>query len=1073
MDRRQAIVRRTTWPIWGMVVVAVVTSGAAIGIQASSLRRVGTVSEAITTVDHAAKEVDLAFGRFTAATTAEARSLLRRSDPPLPEAPASTIVDDPVAALDLLAETLDDASRAELAPDGEGTRQAVEDARRRVAEAGAWQSAWRAVEARRLAASSHFQSLATGLRNTVAQAEGRRRLDVARGREPAAALDRSGLYDISTELLDLGIQVRELGDATSTDALTDIDLNRVRPSLGRLHDVVAASGFEERLGQTVADLRTTLVGAEAGDLRPSPESLVGTIEERLRLRGQGAAIDAEVDATRRRLDQVREATRGLVDRHVEALHGRLEASIASALWRSALAAGLGLATLGALAIALSRQAARRTVELVDTVEELQQSRAKLVDLRTLRDALARLEETNHQLTLQREVVDQAGAVCEADENGIITYVNDLCCALSGFEREELVGSEQRLLLASQYPVEYWKHILRALESDGIWKGVLCGQSKGGTAFWVQSTIMEIRDRHGSKRRVAINADISSQVAAEQTLEEQAASLAEARARAEDANIAKSAFLAAMSHEIRTPLNGVLGALELLSEGALTEQQQRYIQISQTSAESLMSIIDDILDFSKIEAGRLELCPSRFDLQTLIESVGGMLSMKAVSRGLELVVDVAPHLPRWLFGDAERLRQVLINLINNAIKFTERGTVSVKVECGPPPTDERAPVTVRVDVTDTGIGIPPDRIHLLFRSFSQTDASMSRRYGGSGLGLAICKKLVEMMGGTIGVRSEVGAGSTFWFQVPLERTTETAAPSEERSAPAKGLAVLVVDDNAMVRETIARYCQAWRMRCETVDSVAAAIELCERRASEGDPFSAVLCDQTMGELDAFDLAAIVRGRTLLRGLPLVLMTPAIDMNVELVRAAGFAVHISKPVRQSDVLDAILGAALPADARPAATVAQRGQGPTALPPPPAGRRWRVLLAEDNQINQLIAQEMLQSVGVELSIADDGLQAVEQATSGAFDLIIMDCQMPGMDGFDATRTIRAHEAERSAAEGTVIRVPIVALTANALSGDRERCIESGMDAYCSKPIVLADLVETASRLLAPRIASLPKAA
>jgi len=529
---------------------------------------------------------------------------------------------------------------------------------------------------------------------------------------------------------------------------------------------------------------------------------------------------------------------------------------------------------------------------------------------------------------------------------------------------------------------------------------------------------------------------------------------QAKAVAEAASRSKSEFLANMSHEIRTPLNGVIGMADLLLGTDLADRQRRYAEIVRSSGESLLGLINDILDFSKIEAGKLEIGSADFDLCACAEEVVQMLAPRAASKGLELACHIHPDLPTILRGDADRIRQVLVNLVGNAIKFTNGGSVVVRMTVDE--VREHA-LTVRVAVSDTGVGIPGSELDRLFKSFSQVDTSATRRHGGTGLGLAISKQLAELMGGTIGVESERGRGSTFWFTVRLERPQEPASLATWPFDP-RGVRVLAVDDSAIQREIFAQRLGAWGFKHATAPSAESAMSMLGESIATTRPFKLAILDAEMpGGVGGVGLAQMIRSNRELEGLTLILLSPMNrEVDAATVRRAGFAGQIVKPFRQSQLYDVIV------NVLSAASEAQPGVKPDAgRPARKVGgeapvRRLRVLLAEDNRVNQLVAVEIVSGAGHQCDVVDTGAKAVGAVAQAKYDLVLMDCQMPEMDGFEATRAIRRSESAR----GTQA-IPIVALTANAIKGDREKCLAAGMNDYVSKPIDPKRLIEILNNL------------
>ncbi len=582
----------------------------------------------------------------------------------------------------------------------------------------------------------------------------------------------------------------------------------------------------------------------------------------------------------------------------------------------------------------------------------------------------------------------------------------------------------------------------------------------GRVTWALTSKLPLRDKAGTIiGTFGISKDITSLVEAEQAL-------AKARDAALESTRLKSEFLANMSHEIRTPMNAIIGMSGLLLQTSLTADQRDFAETVRNSAEALLSILNDILDFSKIEAGRMSLETIDFDLREVLESTVELLAGSAHGKGIELISWMPEDVARYLRGDPGRLRQILTNLVGNAIKFTERGEVLIRVTSA---GEEGDHVTLRVEVHDTGIGINAEAQTRIFRAFSQADGSTTRKYGGTGLGLAICEQLVQLMGGQIGVESQPARGSTFWFTATFERQL---TPAPAGAAPLDyflGLRVLVVDDNATNRRILLHQLRNWQMAPSEAASGAEALAPLRGAAQAGSPFALVILDMQMPEMDGLMLAAAIRADSRLTGSHLLMLTSLGDhLEAEVLRARGIDACLVKPVKQSRLLDAlatVAGVTGPhQDGQPALIPAL--PGPTAPVAPGPLRALRVLVAEDNMVNQKLALRQLRNLGQHADAVANGQEVLTALRRIPYDLLLLDCQMPELDGYETARLIRQQEAPLALMPGhNKPPLHIVAMTANAMHGDREKCLTAGMDDYVSKPVRLAEL-EAALRRAAARL-------
>jgi len=678
------------------------------------------------------------------------------------------------------------------------------------------------------------------------------------------------------------------------------------------------------------------------------------------------------------------------------------------------------------------------------------------EILTLYEVINAFVENQQQVTnlLQKEVAEQTkrlsavidnivDGIITINERGIIETFNPAAQKIFGYREKEIIGQNVQILMPQPYRTKYDGYLDNYIKTGkkkviGIGTEVI-GQRKDGSTFPMEIGINELivdNERHF----VGITRDITERHSAQATL-------SKAKLSAEQANLAKSEFLANMSHEIRTPINGVIGMTNLLLDTPLNQEQYNFAKIVKSSAKLLLGIINDILDFSKVEAGMLEMESIAFDMRLLMSDFGSSISVRAHEKGLELICPANPVQHHWYNADPGRIRQILTNLVGNAIKFTEQGEVAVYYSVQ---QQSGSRTIVRFDVTDTGIGLSAKQQAGLFERFSQADGSTTRTHGGTGLGLAISKQLVELMGGEIGIKSTQGKGTTFWFTLDLAN----AKPEVQKYSVAdlNGQKLLVVDDNLTNRTLLGHLLTNWRVEHTLVENAKAALEKLRTAAVEKHPYSIAIVDMQMPQMDGAQLGATIKNDNALTDTHLVMLTSQGQRgDAKKYKMAGFNAYLNKPVNQSILYNTLLRVAgLTDDDAPLITA----YSAKVIPQFDA----RVLVVEDNMINQIVAQSMLEKFGIHADLAANGEEALSALESLPYDLVFMDCQMPVMDGFDASRSIRDPQSKvRNRA------VPIVAMTANTMEGDREKCIAAGMNDFVSKPVE-ADKLQQALELWLP---------
>ncbi|WP_300672917.1 response regulator [Desulfoluna sp.] len=695
---------------------------------------------------------------------------------------------------------------------------------------------------------------------------------------------------------------------------------------------------------------------------------------------------------------------------------------------------------------------------VPEVKEFTRSGEVVSLIGTVQDITERKLNENSLLRFKAAMEQSVDGIAVADLKGVVEFVNPSWAEMHGYRADELTGVNLETFHTRLQVDDHFQDFLNKVVQYGSCEGEIGHVSRNGREFptWTSSSLMA--DRQGNPIGIVwICRDISLQKHAETVLKR-------AKEEAEAATRAKSAFLANMSHEIRTPMNGVIGMIDILLDTGLTHEQRDYAESVKSSADALLILINDILDFSKIEAGKLDIEEIEFNLRTVLEDLSDVMAIKAREKAIDFGCLIHDNVPVYLLGDPVRLRQILTNLAGNAVKFVEKGSVMIRVALKKTCAQR---VRLFFEVVDTGIGIREEALARIFDSFSQEDASTTRKYGGTGLGLSISKQLTHLMGGKIGGESRLGWGTTFWFTAEFEKQVDVQEEWFHHSNALENIHLLIVDDNSVNRLVFKEYARSWGCRVAEVASGPDALAVADRAFHEGIPFHAAIIDMQMPGMDGEELGRRFKAQATTKGIPL-LMATSIGQRGDAVRMkeVGFAAYLTKPVRKKELYERLIQILNQAEAGarflPLAQTVEEERGASA----PEGKGMpsiHVLLAEDNRMNQRVAVNMLKKLGHTVRVVSNGLEAVGAFAEEAFDLVLMDGQMPEMDGLEAASEIRRLEKETpEVLSQKVGHVPIIAVTANAMTGDRERFLGAGMDEYIAKPIKKKDLEEVINRVV-----------
>jgi two-component system sensor histidine kinase/response regulator len=904
----------------------------------------------------------------------------------------------------------------------------------------------------------------TALRNEAELQEGRRRLQeaiqfknwrTAKGEDAArlaqilagrARQESQGLSEFRTDLADLARIVELFNGEQNVDNLASLRDTKLGPALDRItYQLVLLEDLKVALfgkGYSSDGQHQRIVVAEGG--------LYSLWRDTLLLRREHEKLKDALELVSHDIDAAVAAFSESAEVRSQALSMQTEQSLA-ANWRKMLFFGIGCLVLFWVLAWLISRAIRDRVDAIELAKSeadtgRQTARRLMQEQQIANQELERLAAalTTSEMFLQSLVENLPVAIYQKDIEGRFIFANKRFANFKGRPPAEILGKTNFDLDPAELAQSYraidktLMETLQPLDGEGRWHG------PDGDLRWYHIVRIAVLDTNG---QVVATQGMSWDITASKLIEQ---NLKLAKDTAERAALAKGEFLAKMSHEIRTPMNGVIGMTDLLLDSNLGTQQREFAEAIRVSGEALLMIINDILDLAKIEAGRMTVEVLDFNLVKTIESTLDIVAADASRKGIELVNSVPIDIPTWLRGDPGRLRQILTNLIGNAVKFTQQGEVVIRVS---KESESATDTLLKFCVQDTGGGIASEAQSQVFEAFSQADGSTTRKYGGSGLGLAIAKGLVEMMQGEIGVESEPGVGSTFWFTARFGKRVESPR-TEDRDVAA--VRVMIVDDNATHREILCQQVVAWKMQAASAATGPEALQKLRAAVQEGDPYNLALLDVQMPGMDGLTLARAIKSDPSIAGTRLVALTSlGQGCTTAELELAEIATYLVKPVKQSRLFDCLVNAMGKDLARDTFAKSDSAASPThSSQGDPQPRIVRLLLAEDNHINQLIAVDQLRKLGYVADVVPNGLAVLEALKLVPYDIILMDCQMPEMDGYDAATAIRIGEQTSDPGFNLTGRVYIIAITANAMKGDREKCLAAGMDDYLSKPIRLPQL-------------------